>query len=95
MKPQRPVLAALLLTALGAVLPAAAGVQDQPKPARPESARFDVPRATVPLKIDGVLDDEAWAAAPKIPLPFEWQPGDNVPAPVETECLVTYDLHNL
>ena len=42
-----------------------------------------------------VLDEAAWAAAPAIPLPFEWQPGDNIPSPVKTECLVTYDLRNL
>ena len=28
-------------------------------------------------------------------MPFEWQPGDNIPAPVDTDCRVTYDLHNL
>ena len=45
--------------------------------------------------MNGVLDEEAWAVAQAIPLPFEWQPGDNIPAPVKTECLVTYDIHNL
>ena len=25
----------------------------------------------------------------------EWQPGDNIPAPVQTQCLVTYDARNL
>ena len=30
-----------------------------------------------------------------MPLPIEWMPGDNVPPPVETECLVTYDAKNL
>ena len=92
----RPAVAFLLVAVLASLpLAPAAGAQDQPKPARIESARFEVPRASAPIKIDGVLDEEAWAAAPRIPLPFEWQPGDNVPAPVETECLVTYDLHNL
>jgi hypothetical protein len=65
------------------------------KPDRVESTRFDVARASVPIKIDGVLDEAAWEAAPAIPVPFEWTPGDNIPAPVKTECLVTYDLHNL
>ena len=69
--------------------------QTQAKPERVESARFQVTKAPDKITIDGVLDEEAWAAAPVIPLPFEWQPGDNVPAPVKTECLVTYDLHNL
>jgi len=81
---------------LGVLLtgPALAG-QTPAKPEEAGSARFDVARASVPIRIDGVLDDEAWAAAPVIRVPFEWQPGDNVPAPVETECLVTYDLNNL
>ena len=60
-----------------------------------EAARFDILKASVPIKIDGVLDEAAWAEAPAIPLPFEWAPGDNIPAPVKTECLVTYDLRNL
>jgi hypothetical protein len=59
------------------------------------SAHFEIVKASVPIRIDGVLDEEAWAAAPAIPLPFEWQPGDNIPAPVKTDCLVTYDARNL
>ncbi len=90
---------ALALVALSVSVPAASAssLRDQApaKPARAESASFNVVRASVPVRIDGVLDEEAWAAAPKIPIPFEWQPGDNVPAPVDTEVLVTYDLHNL
>jgi hypothetical protein len=90
---------ALSLVAFSVAVPAASApsLQDQApaKPARVESARFDIPKAAAPIRIDGVLDEEAWAAAPKIPLPYEWQPGDNVPAPVDTDCRVTYDLHNL
>jgi Domain of unknown function (DUF5916) len=89
---------ALLLSALflsaGLAAPAFSS-QAQAKPERIESARFQVTKAPAKVTIDGVLDEEAWAAAPVILLPFEWQPGDNIPAPVKTECLVTYDLHNL
>ena len=67
----------------------------QVKPERVESVRFQVTKAASKIGVDGVLDEEAWAAAPTIPLPFEWQPGDNIPALVKTECLVTYDIHNL
>ena len=42
-----------------------------------------------------MLDEEAWKTAAVVPLPYEWAPGDNVPPPVETECLVTYDAKNL
>ncbi len=73
----------------------APAVQAPAAPGNVPSARFDVVKASGPVKIDGVLDEEAWAAAPAIPLPFEWQPGDNIPAPVKTECLVTYDQRHL
>jgi hypothetical protein len=62
---------------------------------RIESPRFEVGRASSGIKVDGSLEEEAWKTATVIPLPFEWQPGDNIPAPVRTECLVTYDTHNL
>ena len=60
-----------------------------------ESPRFQVSRAASAVKIDGVLDEDAWNTTAILPLPFEWSPGDNIPAPVKTECLVTYDTHNL
>lgn len=67
----------------------------QAKPDKVEAARFDVAQATSRIRVDGVLDEEAWNVAAVILLPYEWTPGDNIPAPVKTECLVTYDLHNL
>jgi hypothetical protein len=73
------------------VLPARSQVQSD----RIESARFQVIKATSEIDVDGVLDEPAWQEAAPIPLPFEWQPGDNIPAPVKTECLVSYDLHSL
>lgn len=57
--------------------------------------RFEVKTAASSVKIDGRLDEPAWQAAALIPLVYEWLPGDNIPAPVRTECLVTYDLHAL
>jgi hypothetical protein len=56
----------------------------------PQARNYTVKRAVSPIKIDGVLDEEAWKYPEKIELPFEWMPGDNIPAPVRTECLVTY-----
>lgn len=71
----------------------------QPAPARVKSlsprVTFAASRATSPIKVDGVLDEDAWKHAVSVPLPFEWSPGDNVPPPVETQCLVTYDAKNL
>jgi hypothetical protein len=45
--------------------------------------------------VDGALDDAGWGDALRLDLPFEFRPAENVPAPVRTECLVTYDDKNL
>ncbi|MGB6853396.1 MAG: DUF5916 domain-containing protein [Thermoanaerobaculia bacterium] len=52
---------------------------------------FEVPRATSEIEIDGELDEPAWQEAAVIPLIYEYFPGNNIPPPVETEGLVTYD----
>ena len=56
---------------------------------------FNVTRAASDIRIDGVLDEEAWKTAAAVPMPYEWAPGDNIPPPVATDCLVTYDAKNL
>jgi hypothetical protein len=43
------------------------------------------------VNVDGELEEPAWADAARLSLPFEWFPGDNLPAPVETEVLLTFD----
>jgi len=52
---------------------------------------FTIPRASTPIRIDGVLDEEAWKGALRLDLPYEIDPGENTPAPVKTEVLLTYD----
>jgi hypothetical protein len=47
------------------------------------------------ITIDGALDDPGWKRAARMPIPFEAYPGRNVPAPVETECLIAYDRRHL
>ena len=59
------------------------------------ATKFTVSRAASAIKIDGVLDEEAWTRATVVPIPYEWTPGDNTPAPVTTECLLAYDDNNL
>lgn len=59
------------------------------------AAPVEVRKADGPMRIDAQLDEPAWATAAKIPVTYEWYPGDNTPAPVETEALVTYDERNL
>jgi len=76
-----------------AVLSALAlGLAAQEKaPAPPPAARYEISAAAGKIKVDGILDEEAWKNCQAIKLPFEWTPGENIPAPVETDCLVTYD----
>jgi Domain of unknown function (DUF5916)/Carbohydrate family 9 binding domain-like len=59
--------------------------------ARETAEKYVVSPAASKIKVDGSLDEEAWQKAAVIKLPYEWTPGDNTPAPVETECLVTFD----
>jgi len=93
---------AALFALLAAGLPSfPVHAQDAEEPASrpqlpdPGILHFEVERATSEIEIDGVLDEAAWEEALVVPLPYEWFPGDNVPPPVETEALVTYDAHHL
>ena len=72
-----------LLVLAGA--PLSAG--DTPRP----RAEYSIPRTESPIKVDAKLDEPAWQEAARIELQFETRPGENIPPPVETECLVTYD----
>ncbi len=54
-----------------------------------------IARAPAPVKIDGALDDPAWAGALRVTLDYEWFPAENAPAPVQTEVLLAYDDANL
>jgi hypothetical protein len=68
-----------------------AGTDPQETPKKPAAASFALSAAPSNVKIDGVLDEEAWQKAAVMKLLYEWTPGDNVPPPVDTDCLVTYD----
>ena len=59
--------------------------------AQTAAENYVISPAASKIKVDGLLDEEAWQKATIIKLPYEWAPGDNAPAPVETECLVTFD----
>ena len=47
------------------------------------------------IQVDGCLNEEIWSRADVIDLPYEWFPGDNIPAPVKTECFVVYSQSRL
>ncbi|MCX6544088.1 MAG: DUF5916 domain-containing protein [Acidobacteria bacterium] len=102
--PHRAVVVAILLILSPFLLTRASAQQTVPQPAAqapaapqpaaravPPIATFAITRATSEIKVDGVLDEDAWAKAAVIPLPYEWAPGDGIAPPVKTECLVTFD----
>ncbi len=95
--PLRRTSSALAAASLIVLVAAPAFAQPPPAPAPRVFPRvtFTVTRALSNIKLDGELDEDAWKTALIVPLPYEWAPGDNVPPPVETECLVTYDARNL
>ncbi len=79
-------------------LPASASLHDQEtaqpdKSPFPPAAHAELKRAVSDIKIDGRLDERAWENAALLEILYEWEPGDNTPAPVKTEVLLTYDLH--
>lgn len=77
----------------------AAGLWPSPVPARQRERDprpvYTVRPAEGPIRVDGRLDDPGWREALAVELPYEVQPGENVPAPVRTSCRVTYDRHYL
>ena len=82
----------LLMSICGFAAVSAQEVQEKPgKKAKIEAAHYTVSAATSEIKTDGLLDEQAWEDAVVIKLPYEWLPGDNIPAPVDTDCLITFD----
>jgi hypothetical protein len=55
-----------------------------------EKIVYELRPATSEVKVDGVLDEQAWEDATVIPVLYEWFPGNNTEPPVETEALVTF-----
>jgi hypothetical protein len=66
-----------------------------PSPAPADATAYRITRASSEIKIDGSPDDPAWQTALKLEIPFEVMPGENIPAPVATDCRLTYDSANL
>ncbi len=51
---------------------------------------YRIPAADGEISIDGILDDGPWESALVMELPLEVSPGENIPAPVRTEVLLTF-----
>jgi len=70
-------------------------IQQSPSQFKLETKHYTVSPATSEIKIDGELDETAWQDAMVGDLPYEWMPGDNIPAPVKTEFLITFSRTHL
>ena len=78
------VIAALGLSLLAAVPAAGADAE------RPVKTAQRIPKIANRIRVDGVLDEEVWDRALVMGVNNEVRPGDNIPAPVETEMLLAY-----
>jgi hypothetical protein len=56
---------------------------------------YVVPRTESEIKVDALLSEDAWRNALVLELNYEVRPGENVPPPVRTEVLLTYDRSQL
>ncbi|MFC1650522.1 carbohydrate binding family 9 domain-containing protein [Candidatus Latescibacterota bacterium] len=56
---------------------------------------YRVPMVKTPVKVDGVLNEAVWKKAVKVNANIEVLPGENVPAPVDTEVFISYDEDNV
>ncbi|NIM12658.1 MAG: hypothetical protein GTO45_11135 [Candidatus Aminicenantes bacterium] len=65
--------------------------EKQEKKKYPPAKNYTVSKAVSKIKIDGILDEEAWKHPEKINILYEWMPGDATPSPVDTEVMVTFD----
>lgn len=63
--------------------------------ADPRGEPYRVPRSTAPVRVDGVLDEDAWTEALAFEVAYQVYPEENTPAPVRTEVLLLYDDRNL
>ncbi len=58
-------------------------------------SNFDIPRVTTAPAIDGELQSGEWQQAFRVTIDVETEPGENIPAPVETEALLMEDGETL
>jgi len=49
-----------------------------------------IPEILAEVSLDGKLDEPCWQNAARFELPFETEPGENAPAPVQTEVYIFY-----
>jgi hypothetical protein len=62
-----------------------------PLRAQQQEAEFQIPRITDAPVIDGTIGELEWAAAERVLLDIETNPGENIPAQVTSEALIMED----
>lgn len=82
---------ATALSGICAGFPLEAQEQNETPPAR----SYQISPATSEIRVDGFLDEAAWADAAVIDLPWEWFPQVNDPAATRTEARITFDENRL
>ncbi|MGH7517163.1 MAG: DUF5916 domain-containing protein [Gemmatimonadales bacterium] len=87
--------APLALVAQLATMPLAGQTTDPARAARPEPASYRINPAAGEIALDGRMDEPAWESAVRVPLEYEWFPGENVKPPVETDCRMAHDANTL
>ena len=60
-----------------------------------QAETIDLPRTVGEINIDGVLSEDAWRDATQVELSFENEPGENIPARVNTVAYLMEDGTNL
>jgi len=55
----------------------------------------NVPRVDSKVRVDGVMDEDAWQKALKLELDYEVNPGENIKPPVRTEVFFLYSKSSL
>jgi hypothetical protein len=60
-------------------------------PAAAEMPTYSVRATETPVVVDGVLEEPSWEDATVIPVNIEYQPGENIPAIVSTDAMITFD----
>jgi hypothetical protein len=60
-----------------------------------DRATFRIGTTQGGIRIDGILDESEWQAAPTLELAYESYPSDNTPAPLRTEVWLAFDDESL
>ena len=84
---RQPVAALLLTTTIPIIASAQAPTDDRAS----RSVPHQIPRVEARIEVDGVLDESEWRRAWVMSLDYEFQPGENTPAPVRTQVFVMHD----